>query len=86
MTRGELIFWVAVEGEVFGWQITSTSQNAVPRMRKHPDVYTLWLLSYDGEFKSDEKLEEKLLKGMAWYRYRAAKGEVMFGYRIGYNS
>ena len=78
-------FWVAVEGEMFGLQITSTRHNAQHRIIKHPDVYALWLRLKD-EFKTDERLREELLEGMEWYRNRAKKGEVMFGYRIGYNS
>lgn len=75
-------FWIAVEGERFGFQITSTQRNAQPRIRKHPGVYSLWLRS-GGEFKPDEQLKKELLGGMGWYRDRAAKGRVMFGYRRG---
>lgn len=74
-------FWIAVEAEKFGFQITSTKQNALKRMRKHP-VYALWLRSSE-KFKSDEQLKGELLEGMAWYRDKAAKGKVMFGYRSG---
>lgn len=75
-------FWIAVEAETFGFQITSTRQNAQQRIEKHPGVYSLWLRSSEG-LKSDERLREELLAGMSWYRARAAKGKVMFGYRSG---
>lgn len=75
-------FWVAFEAERFGFQITSTQRNTQARIRKHPDVYSLWLRSSE-EFKSDEQLKGELLEGMAWYRDKAAKGKVMFGYRSG---
>lgn len=75
-------FWVAVEGERFGFQITSTEEKVGSRKEKHPGVYALWL-KLDGGLKSDEQLRRELLKGMDWYRDKAAKGRVMFGYRSG---
>lgn len=73
-------FWIAVGVERFGFQVTSTKEKAELRREKHPNVYVLWL-KLDGELRQDKQLERELLRGMDWYRDKAARGEVMFGYK-----
>lgn len=69
-------FWVGVEGERFGFQITSKITEVGKKIRKHPGVYVIYLLDPETEeLRTDGKLREQVEKGIEWYRRKRSRGK-----------